>query len=728
MNSRQKWQKAIWELITSILHSYSVLFFSQNVVFGFLVLIVTFLNVNAGIAGLACVVFSLTLVKLLGFQKESIRMGLYSFNSLLLGIGFGSFFQFNTSFWIWIAISCFFVVILTLIFTSLFGKYGLPVLTIPFIFTFWIVLLAVNGFATMGLHQINSVLLNEMQNAKPESVTGFINYFQTIKVPYYFDLFFRSLSAILFQNSVLGGMIMSIGLFLHSRITFTLVVLGFTIACVFNSLTGTYLNEISYYHLGSNLMMVSTAIGGFFLIPSIRSYAWAIIAVPLTILLINALTNLLGIPNLPIFSMPFCIATLSFLYFFMLRVNPGKLALTPLQHYSPEVNLYQFLNGKERLQDLYYLRLNLPFMGSWTVSQGYHGGITHKDAWANALDFVIKDELGHTFSNSGNAPEHYYCFNKPVLACADGVIEEVVNHVDDNEINKVNTTQNWGNTVVIKHIGGLYSKVSHLKKSSIKVNVDDFVKQGELIGLCGNSGRSPEPHLHFQTQLAPYVGSKTYEYPIAYFVSLQPQSDPSFHNFSIPKEGAVVQSPIINGSLKQAFSFQPGYAATIKSGTGHQEHWEVFTDTLNQSYIYSLTTGATAYFVNNGTVFYFTSFYGDQSSLLYLFYKAAYKVIFSSEPYVKACDYFPLHLSSNKLELWLHDLVAPFYQFIKPKFVSACSYEQAGFIIKSEEHKELFGSTRLVMTATIDVKENAIKGFTVKSKGKEMNLTWCSEN
>lgn len=716
------------ELISSVLHSYSVLFFSQNKVFGFLLLSVSFLNINAGIAGLACVVFSLTLVNLLGYRKEPIRMGLYSFNSLLLGIGFGSFFQLNTSFWIWITIACFLVVILTIVLTALLGKYELPVLTIPFIFTFWIVLLAVNGFASMGLEQINSVLLNEMQNAKPERVTGLINYFHEIRVPYYLDLFFRSLSAILFQNSVFCGIVMSIGLFLHSRITFTLMILGFTIACIFNTLTGTYLTEISYYHLGSNLMMVSTAIGGFFLIPSIRSYVWAVIAVPLTILLINAFTNLLSIPNLPIFSMPFCIATLSLLYFFMLRVNPGKLGLTPFQHYSPEVNLYQFLNERERLQDLKYLRLKLPFMGSWTVSQGYDGDITHKGEWGKALDFVVKDELGHTFLNSGAACEHYYCFNKPVLACADGRVEEVVDYVDDNEINVVNTAQNWGNTVVIKHEGGLYSKVSHLKKSSVKVNVGDYIKQGDLVGLCGNSGRSPEPHLHFQTQLAPYVGSKTFEYPIAYFTSLETNLALKFNSYSVPKQDDIVQSLSINASLKQAFHFPPGYITNIKSDDGREEVWEVFTDTLNQSYFYSLTSGAIAYFVNNGTVFYFTSFYGSQTSLLYLFYQAAYKVIFSSDAFVKGFDQFPLHLSSNKFQLWIQDMVAPFHQFIKRNYVSESRYEQSAYVISSTECKELFGRSTPQMSATIQVKENAIKSVMIRSKGKEMNFTWCIES
>jgi urea transporter len=716
------------EWFSAVLNSYAVVFFSQNKVFGFLLLLVSFLNVNAGIAGLACVCFSLLLVSALGYQKESIRMGLYSFNSLLLGIGFGSFFHFNIYFWFWLTTACFLVVILTIIFTSLLGKYGLPVLTLPFIFTFWIVLLAVNGFAVMGLKQINSLLLNEMQNTKPESITDIINYFQSIKVPFYLDLFFRSLSAIFFQNSVFAGMLMCLGLFIHSRITLSLMVLGFVIACLFNSFTGTYLNGISYYHLGSNLMMVSTAIGGFFLIPSIRSYAWAIIAIPLTILIINALTKLLNIPDLPIFSMPFCIVTLALLYFFILRINAGKLALTPLQHYSPEVNLYQFLNGNERLQDFKYLKLSLPFMGSWVVSQGYDGDITHQGEWSKALDFVIKDELGHTFANAGSLCEHYYCFNKPVLACADGMIENVVDHIPDNGINMVNTTQNWGNSVVIKHAGGLYSKVSHLKQNSVKVTVGDFVKQGDLLGLCGNSGRSPEPHLHFQAQLAPYVGSKTYAYPFSYFVSKKADGVHQFNSFSVPEEGLILQAPVINNSIKQAFSFQPGYSTKIKLSTGEEETWEVFTDALNQTYIYSLNTQARAYFVNNGTVFYFTSFYGSRNSALYSFYQAAYKVIFSAETYVIAIDKFPLHLSSNKFMLYLHDFFAPFFLFIKRNYKSSSNYNQGAYSIESQETVQVLGKPKKVMSACIIIEENAIQGFTVNLERKEIKARWCSEN
>ncbi|MBF2757026.1 M23 family metallopeptidase [Staphylococcus haemolyticus] len=43
-----------------------------------------------------------------------------------------------------------------------------------------------------------------------------------------------------------------------------------------------------------------------------------------------------------------------------------------------------------------------------------------------------------------------------------------------------------------------YSLLAHLEYSSINVLIGEKVHQGDLIGKCGNSGNSSEPHLHFQ--------------------------------------------------------------------------------------------------------------------------------------------------------------------------------------------------------------------------------------
>jgi urea transporter/murein DD-endopeptidase MepM/ murein hydrolase activator NlpD len=707
--------KTIKYISQAVFNSYAILFFSQNQILGGLLLIVSFFNLNAGIAGLISVMLSIAITSGLGYSRQSIRMGFYSFNSLLLGIGLGTFYQLNCSFFLWLIIAGLITTMLSVVLAAILGKNNYPILSVPFIIVFWLLLSAANSIYHIGLSQRNSAVLNELYATGKEGLL------------YWPGLFFRALSAVLFQNSVVAGIIISIGIAIHSRIHFSLLVIAFVTACLFNSLTGTYPEGISYYHLGSNIIMASAAMGCFFIIPSGRSYLWAIATVPLTILFINGFTRLLGVFDLPVLSLPLCVVSFLLLYFLRLRISPGKLVLTPLQHYAPERNLYQYLNTSERLHDLYYFKFSLPFMGSWTVSQGYKGGITHKGDWAQALDFVIKDEEGQTYKVPGTDKADYYCFNKPVLACGDGVVEEAVSHIEDNLIGQVNTADNWGNTVVIKHAPGLYSKISHLKKNSVKVKPGDFVKRGDLLGMVGNSGRSPEPHLHFQVQTTPYIGSKTLAYPFAYYLQADGPGT-KLESFAVPGEGAVISPVAVNNAIKQAFSFQPGYATTLLAKGLEPEALEVFTDEYNQSYIYSKTRGATAYFINNGTSFYFTSFYGDKGSLLYAFYLAAYKVMFVTEPAITVKDVYPLQLAPGKYVLWLHDIIAPFYRFVKLRFESAFITGEAQVTIRSKQFKKGFGGERQTMEAFINFEGNEIKTFTVDNKGKRVEAQWVKEN
>ena len=41
---------------------------------------------------------------------------------------------------------------------------------------------------------------------------------------------------------------------------------------------------------------------------------------------------------------------------------------------------------------------------------------------------------------------------------------------------------------------------AHLKEKSIRVKKGQIVKQGDVLGQCGNSGNSTEPHLHLSLQ------------------------------------------------------------------------------------------------------------------------------------------------------------------------------------------------------------------------------------
>lgn len=57
-------------------------------------------------------------------------------------------------------------------------------------------------------------------------------------------------------------------------------------------------------------------------------------------------------------------------------------------------------------------------------------------------------------------------------------------------------TGGYGNLVIIRHINGLETWNAHLSK--LNVQVDDYVKAGQVIGFGGSTGRSRGPHLHYE--------------------------------------------------------------------------------------------------------------------------------------------------------------------------------------------------------------------------------------
>jgi len=716
-------------IFEGVLNSYSILFFSNNKLFSCLLLAISLFNPVAGLCGFLAAFAAVCMAHIMGFNTISTKAGVYSFNALLIGIGFGSFFESSLVFFFLLIIASLFTLVLSVSLGGVLSKYGLPFLSLPFIITFWMILLATKEFSNLGLSQRNIYWLNEMYAAGGKPLLSFFNTIENIPFPKWLSTYFRALSAIFFQDNILAGLLLSLGFLMYSRIAFSLSLIGFLGAYLFNDFTGAYQAGINSYHLGSNYMMVAVAIGGFFAIPSIYSYLWAFFSIPVTNLMVIGLSKVLGVFLLPVFSLPFCLMILLYLYFLKMRVLPGKLALTPIQHYSPEINLYQYKNNNERLKDEFFFKFNLPIIGQWAVTQGYDGNITHKDDWSKAIDFTILDQELKSYSGTGTSLENYYSYNKPILAPADGYVQEIVDYIEDNPVGEINRTQNWGNSIVLFHTSGLYSKLSHLKKNSFLVKQGDYVKKGQVLAYCGNSGRSPEPHLHFQIQNTPYIGSKTMAYPISYFFQSQGK-EITFKSFTAPEEGSFVSNIEMNKLLQQAFAFQPGYTLKIKEDD-KIETWEVYTDAYNLSYIICKENNAVAYFVNNGSAFYFTNFYGSKQGILYQFYLSAFKIILSFMPQVTLKDVFPLNVVRAPIFNWLQDFAAPFFQLIKPTFMLNYTYiDDENFTseicLESAMEVAVLGKKKVQRTSQIILKNDRLFQIIINQAGKERIFT-CQE-
>jgi murein DD-endopeptidase MepM/ murein hydrolase activator NlpD len=102
----------------------------------------------------------------------------------------------------------------------------------------------------------------------------------------------------------------------------------------------------------------------------------------------------------------------------------------------------------------------------------------------------------------GTRNAQYYCFGQPILAPGAGKAVVVVDGLEDNVPGKMDREHPAGNHVVLDHGNGEFSFLAHFTKG-IQVGEGADVASGAVLGKCGNSGNSSEPHLHYHLQSTP---------------------------------------------------------------------------------------------------------------------------------------------------------------------------------------------------------------------------------
>lgn len=157
------------------------------------------------------------------------------------------------------------------------------------------------------------------------------------------------------------------------------------------------------------------------------------------------------------------------------------------------------------------------------------------------------------------------------------------------------------------------------------------------------------------------------------------------------------------------------------------EEWEVMVSTYNETYFYCRRHNDYAYFVNNGTMFYFTQYFGQRRSLLFLFYQAAFKVLMSTDKRIIINDTFPRNIEGRHPLRWLQDLISPFYLF--KKTIYTCRVKQdddmlggGTIILESRVQQQLGGAIQEKMNSRIVITRGKIKMFRVIFDNKQIDV------
>ncbi|MDT8991949.1 urea transporter [Curvibacter sp. APW13] len=311
-----------------------------------------------------------------------------------------------------------------------------------------------------------------------------------------------SVGALLFLQSAWAGWAMLLVLTLASPYYLWLLLCAVGISTGVAVVAGGTTETISC-SMHANALLTMLLVGGLMAAPGLISWLYAAVAAALAAMLAWAFASATHLPG---YSLPFVLA--SWMALAAMRRHPK---LQHLLHPLPQLPEQAAARRTMAASHAAYRRapcLAVPFNGTWTVSQDIDGPHTHVGALRYALDFIRVVD-GASFRGLGAIPADFHAFGEAVYAPAAGEVVQAIGHCADNAIGEVDTVNRWGNHVVIRMDNGLYVLLAHLRQGSLYVAPGSWVHQGQIIGHCGNSGRSPQPHLHLHVQTAPYPGSPT---------------------------------------------------------------------------------------------------------------------------------------------------------------------------------------------------------------------------
>ncbi len=526
------------------------------------------------------------------------------------------------------------------------GLLGLPLLSLPFVLVTWLALAAA---PFLGITAPSAPAL--LPAAAPAWLPGPA------------ALWLRSLGALFFVPTAGAGALVLLALLVHSRIATALAALGLAVAWLLSAHVFTFASDGALLVLSANAALAAVALGGVWFVPQPSAFLLAGLAAALTGLGTAGALALLRPTGLPVLFLPFNVTLLVTLLAFRQRVRDGAPKAVDFAAGAPEANLAYYRTRVARFGPGGAVRLALPFSGRWVVTQGVDGAHTHRGLWRHGLDFEVEDAGGSRHAGDGSALTHHRCYRLPVLAAADGTVVKVVDDVPDNVPGRHNAREPWGNLVLLQHGAGLYSLVAHLAPGSVAVREGQLVRQGARLGLCGNSGRSFVPHLHFQLQASPRLGAPTLELSFADVVTGD-EARPVLHRWLLPAEGQAVRPLSPREEVAAPFAFPIGAEADWEvegpDGRVHQERVASAIGLLGELTLESPGRGARLWFENQGRQFVVYDQAGPRGGALALLATAAPRVPYELPDGLAWDDVLPRWRLRPRWASWATDLVEPF--------------------------------------------------------------------
>lgn len=252
-------------------------------------------SITMGIAALLGASFGTATARLLKIPRTLINDGLFGFNAALTGVALILYFKPGLTLWGLIIVGA----AVSSLIQCLFVKYKLALYTLPFVLTTWILLLATNYFFPGA----------QLQPALPEIQHGES-----------FEFIIRGYGQVIFQNSLIAGVLFFVGVFFNAPIAALYGVVGGVLAAVISYYFDAQPQDIANGIFSFNAVLCAIALSG----EKVIDGFWVLCACILS-LCCSLILYRIGIPQL---TFPFVAATVavsSVKDFVNTRTNVGHL-------------------------------------------------------------------------------------------------------------------------------------------------------------------------------------------------------------------------------------------------------------------------------------------------------------------------------------------------------------------------------------------------------------------
>lgn len=370
------------------------------------------------------------------------------------------------------------------------------------------------------------------------------------------ESFLRSMGSLMYLPDVRGGLLICVAVLCWSRTMFLNGIVGWLsgvcVALAFQEMHLVYYwRPVSY-----NYFIAGMALGAVIFLPGRLTLLVAAVgggAASFFALVLQYTTNWSAIAYLPISS---GVAIWVGIGSFTRDRSVGLRNL--MSEITPEEKWWWVAYWYKRFGP-YFPLFAVPVEGDLKISQGFDGKLSHLGVFCHALDFQRPVASGSIWGAR-------------VISPVSGTVERIKNSVPDNPLGVCNYAERWGNHVVIHLDRGGWALLAHLQQGTVSVAPGARVETGCYIGLVGNSGRSPVPHLHLQHQDSPEPGSPTTSFRLANFLSGNQAESASWswNAAAVPEEGDVVMAAPSNKVVYQALAgIVPGSAVWMVEARGH---------------------------------------------------------------------------------------------------------------------------------------------------------------